>query len=68
LLPKQPYSVYYVKMVMVQGQGTCWLVYGQGASIKDVRTKSRRIDPLPLCSQNLCTGSTPLPLVRADAA
>jgi len=30
-------------------------------SIKDVRTKSRKIDPLPPSPQNVRTGSTPLP-------
>jgi len=33
---------------------------GKGPSIKDVRTKSRKIDPAPPCSQNVPTGSIPL--------
>jgi len=36
----------------------------KGPSIKDICAKSRKIDPLPLCPQNVRTGSTPL--VRAD--
>jgi len=35
----------------------------KGPSIKDVRTKLRKIDP-PLCPQNVRTGS--MPLDRAD--
>jgi len=33
----------------------------KGPSIKDVRAKSQKIDPLPPCPKNVRTGSTPCP-------
>jgi len=41
-----------------------WIFLKLGPYITDVRTKSRKIDPLPLCPQNVHTGSPSL--VRAD--
>jgi len=48
-------------------QQTTLVNFRKGLSIKDFRTKSRKIDPLsPHYSQDVRTGSIPSPLVCAD--